>query len=191
LGWDGKSYKEIRRAEVPKGPTVYGFAPFVYDGKLAYSFIDADFRLKAMDQKGKVIWRSGNTFGSDNSFQVKPMPSGTAYYEGDEFAWVNVRVISRGDELFIIRNKSPIGEFLKRTRYYSGGEVLGLVWNGAMFSENWKSSELPGYVVDFQMQDVAGSQEKELVVAINLPKSSVLSMEKNSALMVSRLQGAP
>lgn len=104
---------------------------------------------------------------------------------------MNVRVISRGDELFIIRNHSPVGEVLKRTKYYTSGEVLRLVWNGATFMESWRSSELPGYVVDFQIQDVAGSQEKELVVAVNLPKDSILSMQKNSALMVSRLQGAP
>jgi TolB-like protein len=191
LGWDGKGYKEIRRAEVPKGPTIYGFAPFVFDGKMAYSFIDADLRLKAMDQKGKVIWKSASTFGSDNGFQAKPMPNTFGYDEGDQLAYVNVRVISRGEELFIIRNKSPTGEFLKRARYYSAGEVLRLVWSGAMFLESWKSSELPGYVVDFQIQDLAGSREKELVVAVNLPKDSILSMQKNSALMVTRLQGAP
>jgi len=191
LGWDGKGYREVRRAEVPKGPTIYGFTPFVYDGKMAYSFIDADFRLKAMDRQGKVIWKSANAYGSDNGFQAKPMPNTPGYDEGDQFAYVNVRVISRGEELFIIRNKSPIGDILKRQRYYSGGEVLRLVWSGAMFMESWKSSELPGYVVDFQIQDVAGSQGKELVVAVNLPKDSILSTEKNSALMVTRLQGTP
>jgi hypothetical protein len=191
LGWNGKDYREVRRADVPKGPTVYGFTPFVYDGKIAYSFIDADFRLKAMDQQGKVIWKSANTYGSDNSFQAKPMPGTPGYDEGDQFAYVNVRVISRGEELFIIRNKSPIAEILKRTRVYTGGEVLRLVWSGAMFMESWKSSELPGYVVDFQLQDLAGSREKELVVAVNLPKESILSTQKNSALMVTRLQGTP
>jgi hypothetical protein len=189
LGWDGKGYKEIRKADLPKGPTIYGFTPFTHDGKTAFIFIDdSDFRMKAIDQRGKVIWRSRDTYGSDNGFRVKEVPTFT-YAEGDEFVFVNVRVISQGEEILVIRNKSPVGQIFKRQKYYSGGEVQRLVWNGAMLMENWKSQEIPGYLVDFQIQDIIGDQGKELIVAVNLPKESMLSFEKNSALMVSRLQG--
>jgi hypothetical protein len=188
LGWDGKGYKEIRKAEIPQGPTVYGFTPFAYGGKMFYVFVDSDFTLKAMDQKGKVIWRSRGTYGSDNSFRVKSLPSGVGYYEGDEFAFVNVRVIPRGNEILIIRHMSPVGQFFKRQKYYSGSEIQRLVWNGAMFMESWRSSEIPGYAADFQMQDIDGQGGKELVLAVNLPRESILSGEKNSALMVSRIQ---
>ena len=47
---------------------------FSTTAKMTYSFIDADFRLKAINQQGKVIWRSGSTFGSDNSFLAKAIP---------------------------------------------------------------------------------------------------------------------
>jgi hypothetical protein len=188
LGWDGKGYKEIRKADLPKGPTIYGFTPFSHDGKMAFIFIDSDFRLKAVDQRGKVNWRSRETYGSDNSFRLKEV-HGFEASSGDEFAFVNVRVISQGDEVLIIRNKSPIGQFFKRQKFYSGGEVQRLVWNGAMLMEDWRSPEIPGYLVDFQIQDIIGERGKELIVAVNLPKESVLSFEKSSALMVSRLQG--
>jgi TolB-like protein len=190
LGWDGKGYKEIRKADLPKGPAVYGFTPFTHDGKMNFIFIDSDFKMKSVDQRGKVTWRSRDTYGSDNGFRVKEIPTDT-YAEGDEYVFVNVRVISRGDEILVIRNKGGVGEFFKRQRYYSGGEVQRLVWNGAMLMENWRSQEIPGYLVDFQIQDITGGQGKELVVAVNLPKESVLSFEKSSALMVSRLQGTP
>jgi TolB-like protein len=188
FGWDGKGYKEIRKADLPKGPSIYGFTPFTHDGKTAFIFIDSEFKLKAVDQRGKTIWKSRDTYGSDNAFRVKEVP-GMTYSDGDEFAFINVRVISQGDEILVIRNKSPIGQFFKRQKYYSGGEVQRLVWNGAMLMENWKSSEIQGYLVDFQIQDILGDQGKEMILAVNLPKESVLSWEKSSALMVSRLQG--
>jgi len=188
LGWDGKGYKEIRKADLPKGPTIYGFTPFMHDGKLAFIFIDTDFKMKAVDQKGKVIWRSKETYGSDNGIRVKE-PNAFAAESGDEYVWVNVRVIAQGDEILVIRNKGGTGEFFKRQKFYSGGDVQRLVWNGAMLMESWKSQEIPGYLVDFQVQNILGDQGKELVVAVNLPKESVLSFEKSSALMVSRLQG--
>jgi len=188
LGWDGKGYKAIRKADIPKGPTIYGFTPFPHEGKMAFIFIDSDFRMKAIDQRGKVIWRSKETYGSDNGIRVKE-PNAFAAESGDEWVFVNVRVIAEGDEIVVIRNKGGTGEFFKRQRFYSGGDVQRLVWNGAMLMESWKSNDIPGYLVDFQIQNIIGDQGKELVVAVNLPKESVLSWEKSSALMVSRLQG--
>jgi hypothetical protein len=188
LGWDGKSYKEMRKADLPKGPTIYGFTPFMHEGKMAFIFIDSDFKMKAVNQKGKVIWRSKETYGSDNGIRVKE-PDAFRAESGDEYVWVNVRVIAQGDEILVIRNKGGTGEFFKRQRFYSGGDVQRLVWNGAMLMESWRSQEIPGYLVDFQVQNILGEQGKELVLAVNLPKESVLSFEKSSALMVSRLQG--
>ncbi len=189
MGWNGKGYKEVRKMEASKVFSVYGFTPFFHGGKTFYAFIDSDFRLKVMDPKGIVIWRSQATYGSDVSFQVKPLPTGAAgYYEGDEVAFVNVRLIARGDELLILRNTGPLGQFFKKQTYYTGGEVQSLVWNGAMFMENWKSMEIAGYLVDFQNQDLDGAPGTELVVAVNLPREGIFSGGSNSALIIGRVQ---
>lgn len=190
LGWDGKTYKEIRPADLPRIYSLYGFAPFIHQGKTIFLYIDSNFYLKAIDQKGKMVWRSRDDYGSDNYFQGKPSDPGLGYYDGDEWAYVNVRVISRGDEVFIIRNISAVGHILKRVKVYSGGGVQRLFWTGALFVETWKSKEIPGYVADFQIQDIDSNREPELIVAVNLPKESMFSGEKNSALLVSRVQGA-
>lgn len=189
MGWDGKGYKEVRKIEASKLFSLYGFTPFFHEGKTFYAFIDSDFRLKVLDSKGTVIWRSQTAFGSDVSFQVKRLPTGPAvHYEGDDIAFVNVRLIARGDELLILRNTSPLGQFFKKQSYYTGGEVMGLVWSGAMFMETWKSVEVQGYLVDFQNQDLDGAPGMELVVAVNLPREGVFSGGANSALMISRIQ---
>ncbi len=189
LGWDGKTYKEMRKADLPRIYSIYGFAPFIQGGKTTYLFIDSNFYLKAFDQKGKMVWRSRDDYGSENYFQAKPFSGGAGYDDGDEWGFVNVRVISRGDEVFIIRNISAIGQILKRQAYYNRGIVQRLYWTGALFVETWKSQEIPGYLVDFQIQDVDNNRERDLILSVNLPKESMFSFEKNSALMVSRLKG--
>lgn len=55
-------------------------------------------------------------------------------------------------------------------------------------AERWKSQEIGGYVVDFQMGDIDGTQGKELIVAVNLPRESVLSVSQNSAVLITRVQ---
>ncbi len=188
LGWDGKKYKQTRKTDLPKGYSLYGFAPFQHGGKSYSMFIEPDFRLRVTNEKGKVIWRSQGTYGSDIAFRVKPMTTGPGAYEGDDLAFINVRVISRGNEVFLIRNNSPVGQLFKRTKYYTGGEVQNLVWTGAMLTERWRSQEISGYVADFQMEDIDGSQGKELIVAVNLPKESILSGDQNSAVLITRMQ---
>jgi len=188
LGWDGKTYKEIRPAEIPRIFSVYGFAPFIRGGKTQYLFIDSNFYLKAIDPKGKMVWRGQDDYGSDNYFQAKPFP-GSSYSDGDEWSYLNVRVLSRGDDVFIIRNISPIGQVLKRQTIYSKGIMQRLFWTGALFMEAWKSSEISGYLADFQIQDVDHVKGQELIVAVNLPKEGIFSGGRNSAVMVTRLEG--
>lgn len=191
MGWDGKGYKDIRKADIPKVFSIYGFTPFFRDGKIGYLFIDSDFRLKLMDEKGKVVWKSGDDYGSDNQFQVKPLVAGpgTSLIDADDLAYVNVRVIPRGNEILLIKNISATGQFLKRSTSYQKGEVQVLTWTGAMFMVNWKSREIPGYLADFQFQDVDGEKGKELIVAVNLPREGFFSGQMGSALMVSRVEG--
>jgi hypothetical protein len=189
MGWNGKGYKDVRKIEASKVFSLYGFTPFFHEGKTFYAFIDSDFRLKVLDPKGSLVWRSQAAYGSDVSFQTKPLPTGAAgYYEGDDVAFVNVRVIARGNELFILRNISPLGQFFKKQTYYTGGEVQSLVWSGAMFMETWRSAEIPGSMVDFQNQDLDGAPGMELVLAVNLPREGILSGQSGSALMIGRFQ---
>jgi len=189
MGWDGKKYKEIRRADLPKVFSIYGFTPFTHDGKTDYFFIDSDYRLKLMDANGKVTWSSRDDYGSNNVFQAKPLIVGPGYKfeDADELAYINVRVIPRGSDILVIRNISSTGQFFTRTKFYSKGEIQILTWTGAMFMASWKSQEIQGYLADFQIQDVDSEKRKELIVAVNLPTEGFLSGGKNSALMVSRM----
>lgn len=190
MGWNGKGYKDLRKIQPSKVFSLYGFTSFVHEGQIFYAFIDSDLRLKVLDARGSMIWRSSTNYGSDNTFRVQPMPSSAAGPDtGDEMAFVNVRVIARGNEVLILRNISgSLGGILKRTQSFIGGEVQVLGWNGAMLVETWKSPEIPGYLADFQVQNLDGAPGTQLVVAVILPGGSIFSGAGNSALLVSRMQ---
>ena len=188
MGWDGKGYKDLRKADIPDGVfSLYGFAPFRYGDQTFFAYIDSDFRLKVLDRKGKQVWKSTTYYGSDIVFQTKVLQT-VGMYQGDEFSFVNVRLLAWGDEIIVIRNLSPIGNFLKRQKVFGGGEIQVLTWSGSMFVERWKSKEIQGYLVDFQIQEFDAIAGKELIVAVNLPKESFLSRGGRSALMVSRVE---
>jgi TolB-like protein len=188
LEWDGRRIKEGRKTDLPGGISVFGYAPLEADGKSYSVFIDTDFRLKVAEAGGRVLWKSQTTYGSDISFRAKPLDAGIGFQEGDEFAFINVRLMARGNEILVIRNISPIGQFFKRQKYYTGGEIQSLVWTGAILSERWRSQEISGYVADFQVGDVDVKGARELLVAVNLPRESILSREENSALLLSRFE---
>jgi len=61
-------------------------------------------------------------------------------------------------------------------------------WNGAMLMEPWRSPEIPGYLADFQVQNLDSAPGTQLVVAVILASESILSGGSGSALMVSRRQ---
>jgi TolB-like protein len=187
MGWDGKTYKDIGRAKLPRGSSINGFSAFTHEGKTYYALIDSDFKLKVMDPQGKVLWKSNVTYGSDNSARIKRLPGPTGPQEADDLFFVNVRLRSRGNEVFILKNISPVGEFFKRARVYTKGEVQRLVWTGAMFMETWKSQEIAGYMADFQFHDLNREGDKTLVLAVNLPSEGWIGGRKTSALVISRL----
>jgi TolB-like protein len=186
--WDGKTYKDSRAAKLPRGLGVNGLCTFAYEGQTYFAYIDTDFRLKVMNQKGKVVWSSKDTYGSENSVRVKRMPMATGYQEADDELFVNVRLLSQGNDVFIVKNIGLIGEFFKRARSYSKGEVQRLAWTGAMLQETWKSQEISGYMADMQLQGLNGGGEKTLVLAVKLPEEGWFGGEKASALMIGRLQ---
>jgi hypothetical protein len=190
MAWDGKTYKDSGAAKLPRGLSVNGLSPFAYEGKTYFAYIDTDSRLKVMNPEGKVIWKGKDAYGSDNSVRIKDMPQGMGPQDADDLLFVNVRLLSQGNELFIVKNIGLIGEFFKRARSYSKGEVQRLAWTGAMFMETWKSREISGYMADIQFDGLSRDGDKTLVLAVNLPTEGLIGGEKISALMISRLQAA-
>ena len=190
MAWDGKTYKDSGAAKLPRGLSLNGLCPFAHEGKTYFAYIDTDSRLKVMNPAGKVIWRGKDTYGSDNSVRIKNMPTGTGPQDPDDLLFVNVRLLSQGNEVFLVKHMGFVGEFFKRARTYSKSEVQRLAWTGAVLMETWKSKEIEGYMADIQFDGLNPEGDKTLVLAVNLPREGLVGGEKASALMFSRFQAA-
>ena len=142
-----------------------------------------------MNKEGKIIWKSRESYGSANGFRIKPNPTGQSGPDTtDDILFINPRVVSRGNEIFVIRNISPVADLFARAKVYTRGEVQRLIWNGAVLQETWKSKEIQGYLADFQFASLGREGETVLVVALQYPKEVLSFSQGSSALMVSRLE---
>lgn len=192
IGFDGKSYRDLRDLDLPRGLTINGFSPFSYEGKSYYAFIDTDSRLKVMNTQGKIVWKSREPYGSSNGFRIKPIPTAQAGPDSaDDILFVNARVVNQGNEIYLIRNISPVADLFKRAKTYTRGEIQRLMWNGAVLMETWKSKEIQGYLADFQFANLSKEGDRALVLAVQYPKELFSFSDASSALMISRLQAAP
>ncbi|MCX5906756.1 MAG: FG-GAP-like repeat-containing protein, partial [Deltaproteobacteria bacterium] len=190
IGWNGKTFKDIRKADLPRGVSINGMAPFTYEGKTFFAFLETDSRMKVADSQGRVLWRSRESYGTNNGFRVKPFPVGVGNEQGDDMFFVNSRILSRGSEIFVLKNIGPVGELFKRARVYTRGEVQRMAWTGGMLQETWKSQDISGYMADLQFFSLNPEGEKTLVVATQFSKEFIVAGQASSALMISRLQGA-
>ena len=79
---------------------------------------------------------------------------------------------------------------MRRLKIYEKGEVYNLVWEENRLITNWKTRDIQGYIVDFQVKDAENKGEEGLVVAIVLIEegtSGALSRKTESALFFFKL----
>jgi hypothetical protein len=53
---------------------------------------------------------------------------------------------------------------------YESGEIYNLIWEDNSLTTNWKTKEIKGYIVDYQIKDADNDGNQELVVAVAIPE---------------------
>jgi len=69
------------------------------------------------------------------------------------------------DEVIILKNQGTFSA-LERAREFEKGEVYNLIWDDNRLVTNWKTREITGYVVDYQVKDADGDGEEDLIAAV-------------------------
>ena len=69
-------------------------------------------------------------------------------------------------EVFVNKNEFASGTLFDRIRVIEKGNFHDLIWEENRLTTNWKTSEIQGYIADFQMKDVDNDGEMELVAAV-------------------------
>ena len=131
-------------------------------------------KLRLLDAKGDVQWKSSDKFGGSDNFLDRPDvhvdEKGGATKEARRI-YLPPRMIARDldgdgmDEVVAVINEFSTGEHIERLRFYSKGYVSGLTWDGMGLAQAWRTQDISGYVADFQLKDVDNDGRDELVTA--------------------------
>jgi hypothetical protein len=76
-------------------------------------------------------------------------------------------------EVVVNKNDFGTGTLFERIRAFENGEFHDLVWEENRLTTLWKTTEIQGYIADFQVKDVDNDGEVELVTAVVAPYEGV------------------
>jgi len=170
-----KTFEKGPKMPFPKESKIFGLA--ISDirniGTTDTIILDNSERIKISSPDGKFEWRSRERFGgTDISYDTKKKAD--PVYRGEAPPWrvyIPARILIKdldGDgirEVIINKNYSPTRIF-ERVRNFDLGEIYSLVWEDGRLTTQWKTREINGYIVDFQIKDADNDGNEDLVAAV-------------------------
>lgn len=170
-----KTFEKGPKMPFPKESKIFGLA--ISDirniGTTDTIILDNSERIKISSPDGKFEWRSRERFGgTDISYDTKKKAD--PVYRGEAPPWrvyIPARILIKdldGDgirEVIINKNYSPTRMF-ERVRNFDLGEIYSLVWEDGRLTTQWKTREINGYIVDFQIKDADNDGNEDLVAAV-------------------------
>jgi TolB-like protein len=178
--WKKKSFEKGQKMAFPRGTTVFGMAmaDLRGEGKSDIILYDQN-RLNILSQDGKVLWESASRYGGTNIFYETKKKKRDAYRPLESPPWrvyIPPRILVRdldGDglpEVIVSKNDFLTGTFFQDVRSYEKGDIYDLIWDNDTLTTNWKTTEIKGYVADYQVKDADDDGNEELVVAVVPPE---------------------
>lgn len=89
-------------------------------------------------------------------------------------------------EVLTMRNESVVAQIFANFRDFGSSEIHSLNWDGAMVSPSWKTRQIKGATVDFDVDDVDNDGADELAVLVRTSTSGFTGATR-SAVMVFEL----
>ncbi len=121
------------------------------DGKIEIVTLDQSDRLLILQQDGKELWRSNETYGySINSIDGK---------NKKEKTYLHSRILTRDvnndfrPDIIVSKSTTPLRDRTKELKDFQNGEIHALTWNGSSLNSIWNSQVLEGYVSSYQVTD--------------------------------------
>jgi TolB-like protein len=177
--WKKNSFERGPKMKLPGDTKLFGTAM----GRLRDPK-DVDFvvlneldRLNLVTPDGKTIYTSRDHFGGTDIFYDTYAKRDIQYRPSDNIStrvFVQGRILVRDldkdglDEVIINKNESSLS-IMEKAKSYEKGAIVNLVWAEGSLVQNWSTSQLNGYITDYQIRDVDNDGEEELVVALVTP----------------------
>ena len=154
-------------------------------GETIYVSLSADDRLQLVNSSNERLWRSSDYFGgSDISFYNRPESQATMRVP---VAMQKRLVRLLAGEILTIQNQGS--RLLQGLRTFTDGQLVAFEWDNSsqQLVERWRTPLQKGYIADFDVADIDGNGELELIVAMRFQEKNILQ-RGHSALMVFKLQ---
>ncbi|MGQ9859842.1 MAG: FG-GAP-like repeat-containing protein [Thermodesulfobacteriota bacterium] len=164
------------------------------DGTDEYLGFDQRDYLKLFNARGGLVWVSSDPYGRTANFFLKDFKQEfpTTVDPPDPRVWLPPRIVTVDldedglEEIVVCHNYEPL-RILANSRFFTKSAVFSLSWDGVDFMENWRTREMKGYVSDYQVKDVDGDGNPELVVGLVYKRGTMDYLRTNAALIAFQL----
>lgn len=191
LVWKGKRFVPAEKPLMKKEVPVFSFNIGAVDGgdEPRVAYLDYHDFLHVVNHEGGFLWESPSKYGGSDVF-YPIMTGGSMDDKTRKRVYIPGRLLMSdldGDgvpEVVVSRNRFKIG-ILERTKIYDRATVVNLTWGGIGLVENWKTPDIPGYISDYQIEDVDNDGTDEIVMTA--VSRNVLRDKASSSVLVYRL----
>ena len=175
--WNKKSFEKGPKMPFPKETNIFGLtlSDIRGMGKPEPIVFDQFDRLNLLAENGKTLWRSTDRFGGTSIYYETKKKKDPAFRPQEAPPWrvyIPGRILIRdldGDgvqEVIVNKNELSSGKIFEKMKAYGKGAIYDLIWQEGDLTTNWRTREIKGYLVDYQVKDVDNDGEEELVVGV-------------------------
>ncbi len=158
--------------------------------------IDGEERLHILDSAGKPLWEGEEEFGgSIVAIQLSHRDSKVLDQLAPQPFYIPPRILvadTDGDgntEVLIAKaSKSSFSNFLPRYRRLKSGVIYSLSYSHLSLKENWRTPDLSGYPVDYQVKDIDNDGSPELVIAVIFKSGDSMFSRARSGIVAYQLK---
>lgn len=187
---DGRPRKTVK-IQVPDAINIFDFVmmDLEADGRTEVVSISQSDYLKVMNQGGKQTWSSADYYGGTTRFVGEAEMEKSAgqvkrYYIPSRIVVTDLNNDQKMD-VVVNKNLSSASRIFQNLKSYPNGEIHGLAWNGIALAELWRTSQIDGYIADYQLRKIGDDGKAILYVGVILSTgvSEMFSASESTVLM--------
>ncbi len=179
-----RSGKKLERGEkltLPKDANILSMTPVSGSGSDAlYAFITTARGLQVSNSRSKRLWKSSDNFGGSEItfYNAKDINNN----EMPDPIFIEPRLITLpSGEVLAAQNSGALT--LRRYHNYTKSRVIALSWNGFALQELWRTTDQGGYLADFFYADANNDGKKELIMAIQFQRKTLISSGRSTVVI--------
>lgn len=146
---------------LPAGYNVYDVMPADLngDGSLEIVAINAQNRLQVFSPSGTLLWTSADAYGASRNFYGTLSALSASVTQP---TYLHTRIVTADIDsdgvvdVLVGKNRAETVAYLPGIRYFDGGSLAALKWEGSGLRILWETQRLPGYIAGYRLLPVAG-----------------------------------